>query len=69
MVLATVVMDVTTIGAVMIVTTATIATTTTTIGGDEFHSLGINPHLTSACNLLVYPAKGLGTMPGPLTVS
>src|SRR5215217_123664 len=42
------------------VATATIATTVTiatTIGGDEFHSLGINPHLTSACYLLVYPAK------------
>src|SRR6185295_6424575 len=38
-----------------------------TIGGDEFHSLGINPHLTSACNPLVYPAKGLGSAPGPLS--
>src|SRR5690349_19375994 len=43
-------------------TATTIATTTaTTIGGDEFHSLGTNPHLTSACNLLVYPAKGPGS--------
>ena len=39
----------------------------TTIGGDEFHSLGTNLHLTSACNLLVYPAKGLGSTPGPLS--
>jgi len=32
------------------VATAMTATTiaTTTIGGDEFHSLGINPHLISA---------------------
>jgi len=56
-----VVMDVMTIG-VVIATIETIATTTaTTIGGDEFHSLGTNPHLTSACNLLVYPAKGPGS--------
>jgi hypothetical protein len=34
----------TTIGGV---TTAT--TIATTIGGDEFHSLGTNLHLTSAC--------------------
>src|SRR6185369_6446782 len=41
-----------------VATTATIATIiATTIGGDEFHSLGINPHLTSACYLLVYPSR------------
>src|SRR5690349_2425312 len=52
------VMDVMTTG----VATETTATTTiaTTIGGDEFHSLGTNPHVTSAGILLVYPAKGLG---------
>src|SRR5215216_1928264 len=51
-------------------TTATIETTIeTTIGGDEFQSLGTNPHLTSACNPPVYPSKGLGSMPGPLSVS
>ena len=46
----------------VVTATATIATTTeTTIGGDEFHSLGTNPHLTSAGILPVYPAKGLGS--------
>src|SRR6185437_2667999 len=45
------------------VVTATTATTTiaTTIGGDEFHSLGTNPHVISAGILPVYPAKGLGS--------
>src|SRR6185369_17012191 len=43
---------------VAIATTGMTATTiATTIGGDEFHSLGINPHLTSACYLLVYPSR------------
>src|SRR5829696_6450063 len=63
---------VTAVTAVMTIGVATTATTTatitgTTIGGDEFQSLGTNPHLTSACNLLVYPAKRprLQT-PGPL---
>src|ERR1051326_6262265 len=40
-------------------------TATTTIGEDEFHSLSNRPHLTSASNLLVQPAKGLGSKPGP----
>src|SRR4051812_34772661 len=42
-----------------VATTATTATTTieTAIGGDEFHSLGTNPHLTSACILPVYLPK------------
>jgi hypothetical protein len=31
------------------------------IGGDEFHSLSKNLHLTSARNLLVYPSEGLGS--------
>jgi 16S rRNA (cytidine1402-2'-O)-methyltransferase len=39
------------------------------IGGDEFHSLGTKPALTSACNLPVYPAKGLGSTPGPFLVN
>ena len=48
--------------AVMMIRVATIETTIgTTTGGDEFHSLGTNPHVTSACNLLVYPAKGPGS--------
>jgi 16S rRNA (cytidine1402-2'-O)-methyltransferase len=38
-----------------------------TTGGDEFHSLGINPHLTSACNLPVYPPKASAQKPGPLS--
>jgi hypothetical protein len=60
---ATTTIDVTTIiGATAITIATTIATT---IGGDEFHSLGTNLHLTSACNLLVNPAKGLGSTPGP----
>jgi hypothetical protein len=49
------------VATAMIVTTATIVTT---IGGDEFQSLGTNLHLTSACNLPVYPAKGLGADAG-----
>ena len=40
------------------------ATIATTIGGDEFHSLSNRPHLTSASDLLVYPAKGLGANAG-----
>src|ERR1041385_73992 len=40
------------------------ATTATTIGGEEFHSLSNRPHLTSASSLLVYPAKGLGSNAG-----
>src|SRR5215217_4196767 len=56
------------IGAATIATTATTRTTETTIGGDEFPSLGTNPHLTSACNPPVYPSKGLGSMPGPLSL-
>ena len=56
-----VVMAAMTTGVATTATTATTTTTATTIGGDEFHSLGTNPHLTSACNLLVYPAKGLGS--------
>src|SRR6185503_6565629 len=43
-----------------VATIETIEMIATTIGGDEFHSLGTNLHLTSACNLPVYPAKGLG---------
>ena len=50
------------------VVTATTVTTATTIGGDEFHSLGINPHLISACYLLVYPfQKASVQTPGPLS--
>ena len=40
------------------------ATIATTIGGNEFHSLSNRPHLTSASDLLVYPAKGLGANAG-----
>src|SRR5215213_10947090 len=57
MVLATVVTVEMMTGVVMTIGVATIATIGTTIGGDEFHSLGTNSHLTSACNLLVYPAR------------
>src|SRR5829696_5219334 len=68
MVLATVVMAEMTTGVATTATTATTPTTATTIataiGGDEFRSLGTNPHLTSACYLLVYPAKGLGSNAG-----
>src|SRR6185369_9700577 len=48
----------TTTGAV---TTPIVTATAMTTGGDEFHSLGTHPHLTSAGNLLVYPSKGLGS--------
>jgi len=51
----------TTTGAV---TTPIVTATAMTTGGDEFHSLGTNPHLTSAGNLLVYPSKGLGSKAG-----
>src|SRR6185369_5000922 len=44
--------------------TATTVTIAITIGGDEFQSLGINPHLTSACYLLVYLPEGLGSKAG-----
>src|SRR6185369_7944366 len=48
---------------------ATIAIATTTIGGDEFHSLSNRPRLTSASDLLVYPAKGLGNNAGAFICS
>ena len=54
-------MAATTIGDAIATTATTIAIT---IGGDEFHSLDTNLHVTSACNLLVYPAKGLGSKAG-----
>ena len=57
-----------TTGVVIATTVTTIATTT--IGGDEFHSLGINPHLTSACYLLVYLLpEGLGSNAGAFILS
>ena len=46
-----------TTGVVTTIDVATIETIATTIGGDEFRSLGINLHLTSACNLPVYPCQ------------
>jgi hypothetical protein len=49
-------------------TTIDVATIARTIGGDEFHSLGNNLHLTSAGNLPVYPAKGLGSNAGAFLV-
>ena len=53
----------TTIGAVTIATT----TTATAIGGDEFHSLGINPHDFRLLTCWSTPTKGLGATPGPLS--
>src|SRR4026208_1005032 len=46
-----------TTGVVTGMTATTVTIATTTIGGDEFHSLGINPHLTSACLSAGLPAR------------
>src|SRR5690348_5430632 len=55
-------LDTTVATVAMTTTAATIATTT--IGADEFHSLSNRPHLPSASDLHVYPAKGLGANAG-----
>jgi hypothetical protein len=45
---ATAALAVMTTGVATTIIVATATETTTTIGGDEFHSLGTNLHLTSA---------------------
>jgi hypothetical protein len=64
-------MDLVTVAAAVMTTgvatiaTTTVTTTATTIGGDEFHSLGTNPHLTSAClPFRSKPSEGLGYRAG-----